>query len=481
MWQVVIEDDEAQRTTLDLAQGEYSIGRGEDNDVRLTERNVSRRHAVMRMTTEGWQLNDGGSYNGTFVNGERIGAEGVLLSAGDVVNIGDYRLELLDAAAQQAAAQEAEKQRRPDRLVVVIGPQPGIEFALQGDRLVVGRAEDATIPINHASVSRYHAELVSLGQNRWEVVDQGSSNGMRINGVELRRGIIEPGDALELGDVRLRFVAAGKFFRPVVDLSQALPAMGMTTTPESSTPRSIGTIAAVLAVVAALGVGGAVMFSGSGNAVSADSPVAETDEQAQAFLDRAIEAAGEGDLDTAHTLLGKIPESSRIRDDPEYKRIEDDWADYMFGKAEAEQDREAKRTILVAVADTTTVSVEKRKTANEKLRELGFEPSKSVPAPRPTVTATATAPKPKPKRDIYEGLDDNKTASNTPPQPGSKPGPKAPPPKFNENAEKQRLMGKAASGTATETELRMLKAICMNDGDRQCRNMAVSGLNNKKK
>jgi ABC transport system ATP-binding/permease protein len=51
---------------------------------------------------------------------------------------------------------------------------------------------------------------VNLGQGRWEVVDQGSSNGIRINGVELRRGIIEPGDALELGDVRLALRGGGE-------------------------------------------------------------------------------------------------------------------------------------------------------------------------------------------------------------------------------------------------------------------------------
>ena len=45
MWKLTIEDDEGQRTQLDLGHEEYTIGRAEDRHIRLTERNVSRRHA----------------------------------------------------------------------------------------------------------------------------------------------------------------------------------------------------------------------------------------------------------------------------------------------------------------------------------------------------------------------------------------------------------------------------------------------------
>jgi pSer/pThr/pTyr-binding forkhead associated (FHA) protein len=54
-----------------------------------------------------------------------------------------------------------------------------------------------------------------IDKGRYEVIDQSSANGIRINGVDLNRGLLEAGDALELGDVRLRFVGAGKIFRPL--------------------------------------------------------------------------------------------------------------------------------------------------------------------------------------------------------------------------------------------------------------------------
>src|SRR3954463_10473659 len=95
MWKLTIEDDEGKRTPLSLGREEYSIGRGEENTVRLTERNISRKHAILKKNGSGWTVEDLNSYNGSFVNGTRIGGEHELAHA-DVLQLGDYRLELLD-------------------------------------------------------------------------------------------------------------------------------------------------------------------------------------------------------------------------------------------------------------------------------------------------------------------------------------------------------------------------------------------------
>jgi hypothetical protein len=70
------------------------VGRGEDVDVVLDDPGVSRRHAEIRVTTDGPRLvahlRDLGSTNGTFVDGSRV--TGAVLSDGNGITMGRTRL-----------------------------------------------------------------------------------------------------------------------------------------------------------------------------------------------------------------------------------------------------------------------------------------------------------------------------------------------------------------------------------------------------
>jgi ABC-type multidrug transport system ATPase subunit len=70
------------------------IGRAEDNDVVVDDLLVSRRHALLRITEGGWELEDLGSANGTFVNGHRITR--ARMAEGDVVAIGHHMFRLVE-------------------------------------------------------------------------------------------------------------------------------------------------------------------------------------------------------------------------------------------------------------------------------------------------------------------------------------------------------------------------------------------------
>jgi len=69
---------------------EVSAGRHPDSEIFLDDVTVSRRHAVFRRSSDGYRVADVGSLNGTYVNRDRI--DDVLLSGGDEVQIGKYRL-----------------------------------------------------------------------------------------------------------------------------------------------------------------------------------------------------------------------------------------------------------------------------------------------------------------------------------------------------------------------------------------------------
>jgi pSer/pThr/pTyr-binding forkhead associated (FHA) protein len=101
MFKLVIQDDEGKTTVVPLIRDEITIGRKEGNTIRLTERNVSRRHARILRSNGEVQIEDLGSYNGIRVNNARI-AERVSLRISDQVQIGDYKLYLKAEGAEQA-------------------------------------------------------------------------------------------------------------------------------------------------------------------------------------------------------------------------------------------------------------------------------------------------------------------------------------------------------------------------------------------
>jgi ABC transport system ATP-binding/permease protein len=100
MFKLVIQDDEGKTTVVPLIRDEITIGRKEGNTIRLTERNVSRRHARILRNNGEVQIEDLGSYNGIRVNNARI-AERVSLRVSDQVQIGDYKLYLKAEGVEQ--------------------------------------------------------------------------------------------------------------------------------------------------------------------------------------------------------------------------------------------------------------------------------------------------------------------------------------------------------------------------------------------
>ena len=74
-----------------IPEGESLVGRGTECGVRLPSARVSRVHARVRAGRGRVSIEDAGSKNGTWVNGERCGDKAVL-SAGDEVLFGTFRV-----------------------------------------------------------------------------------------------------------------------------------------------------------------------------------------------------------------------------------------------------------------------------------------------------------------------------------------------------------------------------------------------------
>ncbi len=100
---------------IPLERDEVILGRALAADVRINDSNISRRHATITKTLdengeETYVITDGGSRNGTFVNGQRITS--TVLASGDKISLGKdmLRFELLDEI-------DREYQRQIHRLI----------------------------------------------------------------------------------------------------------------------------------------------------------------------------------------------------------------------------------------------------------------------------------------------------------------------------------------------------------------------------
>ncbi len=207
MWHLTIQDDDGKRVDVPLTRDVYDVGRAAENEIRLTERNVSRWHA--RIVRDGASLTvaDLESAHGTYVNFARI-TTAIRLTAGDGIKIGEYTLRLEDDGVPYPSPPPLLASSEPLRgphFVMIEGLTPGARFPIR-NRGVIGCGNDADIRLGDRSVARSHCQVVSLTDGRIEVSDLGSA-GIVCNG---RRGgafIMATGDVLQLGAASLRFLA----------------------------------------------------------------------------------------------------------------------------------------------------------------------------------------------------------------------------------------------------------------------------------
>ncbi len=502
MWKLTIEDDQASKTVVHLVRDDYTIGRAEENTVRLTERNISRRHARLTKPGERWLLLDMTSYNGCYVNGQRVNERHEIVH-GDLVQLGDYRLQVLDdsivepatfdrAVTVPAAPRSQALLGQPDRLVMVAGPSVGAEYPLIQDHpLVMGRGEECDVPINHPSVSRVHAEVMPLGDGRYEIVDRESANGVRVNGVELPRTLLDARDVIELGDVVLKFIPAGDIYVPGADEGQHASALslggaslGAYAQPGSTLAKlpngvKLAAIGGGIAIIVALGI---VLATRGGSPEPEIANGSEPTDSAMRTLLDAKALLDKGDVDGAERKALEIPEASNARKTIEYRQIQGAWADALFAKANAATDPAQKSALLDQIARATSVDSIRRKRAANELAGQGATsvdisdlPSAPKDPPRVAQNSRPAPDDPPPAAADPKEVAAAKAATPTTlvrknpfdDVPGS-------PPASDQTAKllqaRASLQQKMQNGQATDRDLKMLRTLCQQLGDASCSN-----------
>jgi hypothetical protein len=83
----------------------------------------------------------------------------------------------------------------------------GDRFSLTDSVITIGRHPDSNLLLADPNVSRNHAEIRPQGE-RFAVVDLGSTNGTRVNGVRVDTQVLQDGDEVSFGNTRMRFEAS---------------------------------------------------------------------------------------------------------------------------------------------------------------------------------------------------------------------------------------------------------------------------------
>ncbi len=104
---LVLQDDSGTRRFA-LVEGKcWTVGRGEENNIVIKDRCLSRNHAMLQCTEGGYYLIDMGSSNGTFVNGRRVNIP-IIIHNGDTVTFGQTELKFFLPRPDDATLTEDE-------------------------------------------------------------------------------------------------------------------------------------------------------------------------------------------------------------------------------------------------------------------------------------------------------------------------------------------------------------------------------------
>jgi pSer/pThr/pTyr-binding forkhead associated (FHA) protein len=177
-----------------------TVGSGRDSQVRIASRTVSRQHAQIVKSGSEYYVEDLGSRNGTFLNGQRVKRFAVRHL--DVLSIGP-EADLIFLEGEAATPRAGRRQALEASVVWVDGPLAGrVEIVTPDRGLLLGRRPEME---TLGAISRRHAVL-SIRDDHVTIEDLGSANGTWVGGAAIdavKR--LADGDELSLANlIRLR-------------------------------------------------------------------------------------------------------------------------------------------------------------------------------------------------------------------------------------------------------------------------------------
>lgn len=217
----------------DFKQPSIVIGRDDGVDVLIDNPSVSRRHAEIRLGDNGWEVEDLGSSNGTFIGGTKIqGAQS--LGLGDEIGFGKFSIvfgKALGEGEQPRPATAAQQPRQPtmggaqgtmhinphevrellkdsDRkkrahVLWESGGQRGTHYLADAPAVLIGTDELCDLRVPKAPK---HHVLVIKTEGGCDVRFLAIFGSMTVRGRSTKRAKLRDGDVVKAGGLKLTFM-----------------------------------------------------------------------------------------------------------------------------------------------------------------------------------------------------------------------------------------------------------------------------------
>ncbi len=204
---------------FELTKSIITLGRESSSEVEVTisSPTVSRQHTRITRRGDEWFVEDLGSRNGTFLNGQPIGREPKPLKAGDRIRLGGEVAFVFKSSSpvearphdrpvaatmmvEDLAALEMPTEITPPELITSVAGTLPQRHTLNKETITIGRASDNDIVIDARIISRYHARLERTPSGYQLVVLPSASNPVLYKGRPLMGSHrLVHGDMLRIG------------------------------------------------------------------------------------------------------------------------------------------------------------------------------------------------------------------------------------------------------------------------------------------
>jgi pSer/pThr/pTyr-binding forkhead associated (FHA) protein len=212
-----------------IGQGKVLIGRSPQCDIKIDNQAISRQHASIEFSEEGYVLADVGSSNGTFLNGERIKAP-ALLKPGDVIGLAKFELQfqddvrskiesmtggldlestmMVDSEKMAQVFQSHQGDASPGasgarKLVVLKGEANKQELPIERDVITIGKADTCDLVIKGFFLDKIEATLTEKN-GRYFIAPYGGS--VKVNEEKLEKEYpLKVGDTFSVGKTIIAF------------------------------------------------------------------------------------------------------------------------------------------------------------------------------------------------------------------------------------------------------------------------------------